>query len=944
MNLLKAKSHRIPHQLFTIILFFSLAVFLYAIWIRFGTYYFIDSYLPFNPKLDRYIFSFPWLYVAGHGEPFSDYIVWRFLTFPFYVGYLIGLSVELTQMLLFVSVLFLSGYGTYLLFLELFPKSCEGIVERVAFLGVSCVYMCNFYVIYAPLYDNQFLWFVYSLSPWFIISVLKGYKYGGGSRRMAWFIITLLISIPIAFFFIVYPAVPALLFLISVYIFLIIELGEDKFNLVGRLKYVSLVLLGIISVNFWIVGFFVSSVNANIEGYSTNNTWYWVFQNMQNTSQGISAYFFPSPTAFSVVSGRYMLSPLLLLIPFFETLPIYLWKNLMRYRNRNAYIATILFLFVSESMIAGLSGPFRWLLIFLIGKEFLPMISIQNVWYVFGFSSVILFVLCIGFVIDFLSSLRSELKNNSKLNKKVKGHCPRSDRKELVYVITLLTISLVLISSQYYAWTPSAVPSESGVSAVTTFPGYYKNFANFVESNLGNHLVLGLPVGAGLEGLNWTDNRTGFIANSPLKWWAGAPSLIDGQVSGGDQNILFNVIYPIVTASDTHNFSRLLSAYNIKYVVLQNNFIHNWPGGPAPFNLSHLRSFLSNQSDLLLVKKFGPLWLYLNTLPTNIIGCTLPTYFNPTLSNPIGKFNSGNLNTSYYSSFSKQNNEVSLDGQVFFEGHLLVNNSTLSLTLRYVNVSGAESAAVFYAAEPLNMSTAVYNYIVVNYTSQKNTSLQIAGTSEYAGGNGGFYKINTPPNNIDGSNTIIFHAPFHINPLYLRLFIFVSNPQNNTNYSIIIHSMYIAKYVNFTDYPLYILSSPNSSAIPSVLQYNFTKTQLAEPKHLQYTEVNPTLYEVTVDSTSPYYLYFAQTFDSNWKLVGIDGQHLNSTHLLVDGSLNGWIVSKYGSYSFYIEFKTRNLYPSWMTYAVTIIGTVSILACLFKDSNTPLSRTRRGAR
>ncbi|MDS0256836.1 hypothetical protein ApAK_03965 [Thermoplasmatales archaeon AK] len=694
-------------------------------------------------------------------------------------------------------------------------------------------------------------------------------------------------------------------------------------NLKRKFSYILRISALLIAVNIWLLPYFLSLFNANVATYTSS--YYFVKYGVELGSFGAEAYNSPfvsietNQLNWAAFYGH-LLFTIMALSMVLEILPLILHRS----RFIKKYLLSLVFLLLLESLLAGVNGPLAPIFFLLIDHQSPILIPFQDPPVVYGFAIVLMF----AFIM--VLALKIFTDTNVNHNKSVVYYSKRlsgvKKLKSTKFFVAL--VAVVILSSEVYLWTPEATPTYIGnpnVKAITYFPSYYSEMVGYVSAHLGDHLILGLPVGAGLEGLDF--GNTSFIANNPLEWWGGVASLFNGQVSSFDQEIYLTQIYNIVTYSNTTNLAKLLASYNIKYVLLQTNFIKTWDGGPQAFNITHLENFLNVQKNLTLVKRFGPLWLYKDEMPMAMVFSTVPVYFNPTPESPIGIYS---LNYTFFTSFTRTNDELIIGNEKIYQGHLFVNNSSMVLSQYYIVANGSKSSSVFYSTHPINVSSFEYPYVVVNYTSSYNVSLSILVHDEPSGkGAGGYYyiygyPITTGGINLPGTKTVVFANPFvYIKPQYFSLNISVSDPQNNTNYSLRINDMYLAKYTNYSEYPFFIMNTNFSNEHMAILKENINNSGIAVPGYLTWKEISPVKYQVDVNASAQFFIAFSQTFDGNWEVVDSNGANIPSQHLLYNGFGNAWIINDTGNYTFYIMYRANKLYPVSRTVTEAIsIGTV----------------------
>lgn len=76
---------------------------------------------------------------------------------------------------------------------------------------------------------------------------------------------------------------------------------------------------------------------------------------------------------------------------------------------------------------------------------------------------------------------------------------------------------------------------------------------------------------------------------------------------------------------------------------------------------------------------------------------------------------------------------------------------------------------------------------------------------------------------------------------------------------------------------------------------------------LDYTQITPTLYKVPIESDSPFFLVFLQSYAPGWRLI-IDNEETES--IRVNGFANAFYVSKSGKYEASLEYTPQRLFET----------------------------------
>ena len=112
---------------------------------------------------------------------------------------------------------------------------------------------------------------------------------------------------------------------------------------------------------------------------------------------------------------------------------------------------------------------------------------------------------------------------------------------------------------------------------------------------------------------------------------------------------------------------------------------------------------------------------------------------------------------------------------------------------------------------------------------------------------------------------------------------------------------------------------------------------------LSYTKLSPSEYKVHINATQPFYLFFSEAFDSDWKIAGANSEwysipfsgDLSENHTVAFGFGNSWYINKTGSYDITVFYQPE----SYQYYA--IIGSGVSLGLLITYEIIQFARKRK---
>lgn len=941
----------------------AMASFVSLIWTQGKLIYFLNENLPMNPSIDMWLYLQPWVTIYGHGGPYNALDLFIY-SIPFYILSRIGLDLTQSLEIIFYTILLISGISFYKLCSVLLPDNYSFNVRFASFAG-AIFYMNNLYVMEALLANAYLEWEAYAVIPLFIFVSLRIIR-GSGSiaLKSSYFIILAACSIVIGNLSEPYPPVIAI-FLLSIFTIVIFSAWNYKASLRGKIRFLrlSLPLLVLIAVNAFQIPVFLNQAKADASIFSGSQM-YWVFYNLRAvgsaypisyalrwpilTQPGNSDFgsMYNFPVTASYLSITYLFVSLV--VPLLVYLPVLFTKRNLA-STGIIYFAALFVALFTETIIATYSGPFA-VLIPVIFKPGSLFNGLQDPLLAVGWLTTLCVSICISF--GFLFILARTHRHYSWEKVRLLPFLRRRSTNRVLAVAILI----VLLLSQYQAWTMDAAPAFNGITSRVTFPSSYAELEEFLHQNSNNSLVLGLPVAGGLEALNFSPGNV-MWASDPIPLTIGKSTLMDGSdaITVNDQNLYYNIIYNVITYDgNTRNFTNLLDAMNVRYVVLQTNMVSNVPGGPAPFNVNLIQHFLSIQNNITLIKKFGPYFVYQNTGLSSFSWLGKPYYFNPTFETPI---NSMTVNKTFLESFSNEDFFDTVNGTNIVFGGSYFSNGSLTEYVNYTTRLKIGNVYNAFSTTPLDLNSTDYNNVILNYSSNSPnttiflqlfsgpvTSQNITGTWPYIYSSEFLNpRSNAIPPPSEGNKTVVFEIPqdYRGNRIEsMRLFIQFT-PQPNQNYSVTFHNITFAQYVSNQQWPLLFLDNQQfNSPIISSLAFNDSVSYSDHIVDVSVTKISSTRFSARLTNVSRgNILVFSESFSPYWILETPSGSYINSTHLIIDSYANGWILNESGNFSILFIYNSPSRH---ILEYVILAGLMSLLLfliyILFEYRNANCSR------
>jgi len=91
-------------------------------------------------------------------------------------------------------------------------------------------------------------------------------------------------------------------------------------------------------------------------------------------------------------------------------------------------------------------------------------------------------------------------------------------------------------------------------------------------------------------------------------------------------------------------------------------------------------------------------------------------------------------------------------------------------------------------------------------------------------------------------------------------------------------------------------------------------------REINVEKENPTYYKLNVDSTTPFFLIFGESYNDKWKAFVNDKYEIpNEYHFVANGFANAWYVNKTGNFTIILEYTPQRLFNLGLEISLTII-------------------------
>lgn len=944
------------------------------LWLHGDLLFFWDAILPFHPASDIYFYSFTWNQAIFNGIPNAANEWLGYFLVMYFLHDIFHLTLPLSQLTLFYSLFTFSGLTMYRLIKYLNVENYDANFSLPAFAG-ALIYMFNFYVDLFLLSDFFESWFLYSLLPLIILVILSGIR-KSVKKEPYWIdILYLLILFQIvSVSFWEEPYLIWAIFIIFIFVFNYILQNRNSYNHVNYLAILKFSLLSfsmVIITGLWYIYIYIQTLIESLKsispsGISGDLVAYHILINSLTTLGSepfkralyiIAIYptYSPPPGGLFIWQSVYkiILSPLNLI--FFISAIIFLFviffpltqKNSSKneiFRNKLLYGSIFILVFFG---LQGINPILRWSINVLLTLKF-PYISLlygTNMQFLI-FPLIFFYAIAGSKTFLAMDELKGQKITNARLPKKRRLKSRIIFKKNIIRkhlkLITFVLLITVVAIYPWYMWTPYATPVYNTgyegriIPSVVNIPNYVYEMTDYIQSNANNSNTLILPTSNNF--LTMSFNKSSFADDQYPALMFGSPVLFQqdiafNNVTSDIENIIYN---PLLIGN---NLSNYLSALNVKFVVLNKDFIIG-AGNYFYENISYLQNLLQYQPNIQLVKTFGPLQVYENMGNTGIIQIGNAVHFILNASHPYGC--SSIIRNLSAKGFQKSNLPP-VNYNITNNGSITLENNKLISKLNPVN---------FINNNPLNINLTKYHYLSVTFkTSDSNVSLYVAGSSGFY--NGSFGETILQPLNLTSN---VLSPLLYVNSTNFKTFVYplygqppmwyshfnrthnytlnsltfslsfnhlIANESGSIEISNLTVSEFISQNQNF-DFMANGINTKDQVLVPNDIYTNntsFSKMSLSSK------EINPTKYVVKIkNANSPFILDFKQNFNSGWKIY-INGKESDISHFTADIYNNGWLLTQKGNYTIEIIYEPQHEYDVviWISfYSFVLIAAVII--------------------
>ena len=941
-------------------------------WLHGDLLFFWDEVFPFHSGSDIYYYSFTWGQLYGSfGNPIqpNEYLIYFFLIFLMHNIFF--LSYTLSQTLLIYSLFVLSGLGMSKLILFLSNYQMTNKFFLVPLSG-GLLYMFNFFVSGFLFADFNVVWFTYALLPFAILIFLKGLKLALRDEKYHKYV--LYFAVLVQLMSIGFSLTPYfILFIILLFVVLLNTIRNEldithRINKKRVLHYLIYIIILVFVTGLWWEYAFIQSVfldittlsSAGIYSFQANymisefttgglsqiKRFFYVFASYPIPNAAIGANIFSWQSVYINSSSVFIiLASVFIFLIFF---PLFFGKSKGKVIIRNSILYPTIIL-ISFIDLKGLN-PLNSVLVHFATYYHIPFLG-------FLYATKQEFL---GFILIFLDSIAFSktiyilCSNEFKIATKIDTPHFESLRKKKIRllhrlnvkkIIALIVIVIIIGIYPWYMWTPLEAqvyhPNHNSVVPSTVdFPNYFYSLNNYLNTHSNGSDTLILPETYVFYGMNFTNSS--FVDDSPAGLISGSPVVYHLDPSNNVYQYIENIIYDNLT-SGKQQFTNLLSAFNIKYILLNTIFID--ANAYPYYNITYLIHFLEMQQGIVQVARFGPLILYLNTRYQGIIQVGEPIYDNTTISYPNGSISllhsKGLPNNMIYKNASFISGEPKITV-------LNITSSKISLFYPRFNAS-INPVVINLNSSPIPINITQYPYLSITFNSSPyglasiysydyfayiingvriNASTQLIAVNP----SGQLLNLGSAQNPYYSSRLVeplVFHLSCkslfpnitsNVSDLVMERFslglLFLGNTNQSSNFNV--YSIVFSKTMPTFNTDMILLNvTGTKNLILSSSNKMIHSSSMVVPSY-SFREMNPTRYIVKIkNSTTPYAIFLKQDYSNEWN-ISINGNPcLNAIHFKADGFGNGWYINKNGNYTVTIIYTPQQIYDKLVVVSIT---------------------------
>ena len=531
------------------------------------------------------------------------------LTFPlsafFAISEVLGLTVVMTEKILFYFVFTVSGLSMYYLTTRLLgTKSYTFRCLAGLFSGIF--YMLNPYVAINILPVRQVSFMIYALFPLILAFFIKGLHDKQTFKSAIFFVFTLLLVTSV---FVDPSFIPLTLFPLFVYLLYFLLINRSKICILLALKFslLSAALWTLLNL-YWLIPdlYFASNELAKV-----TNAYGSVGMSFQAIIQLNSAPILGAVRLLGywaldagykgdpyIVWSSVYQNPLLIIIGFLIPLIAFI-PLLIKTQNKLVIFFSILAI-VSLFLMNGSYSPIgNW--VYMNIPLFAPLFNTPYLR--FGMYLTIAYAFLIGF------SLSSFFSNSSMYLRKI-----RVFMRRIIQGIPIIVLLFLIVGVYAFPlWTGDVIRPDTAVIKSNRYqiPTYYHDASNWLGTDPTHFNILTLPLSKlGYAEFKWENG--GYGGPHPAEWLF--PKHILTSTSAG--NGLVGLASQLIINNDTTAACNLLSLMNVKYVLFQGDTNWEYVEGNPSWIVSNtpdqLQSILNSTPALSLEETFGKLGFYKN--------------------------------------------------------------------------------------------------------------------------------------------------------------------------------------------------------------------------------------------------------------------------------------------------------------------------------------------
>jgi len=550
----------------------------------------------------------------------------------------------------------------------------------------------------------------------------------------------------------------------------------------------------------------------------------------------------------------------------------------------------------------------------------------------------------------------------------------------------IATVGVILVLTTIYV-SPFLSGDLKGNLKTLDFPNEYDKASNWVNDQDGVFKVLWLPTGSGYV----------YESGSNVSWHSDYYSLFSPKPGGfQDVNYRYHFISEhwledLLYENGPDSLGRVLGLYGIKFIVLRTDSeITQWAavssGKVWERKTEMISSNLKQQGDLKQIGQIGGIWIFENEDNSPIVYATnSANVVVGDLSSLLSLSNSGfdfQNQTLIFASQQSKPQAIKLADRIVTQN----DNQPIDIMVPFLPAECVIDPGRYVHTPEIEGEWSNLHHLYWWYDTDYQAALEDCAFTKgnnatlnipFHVGETGEYVVWVKAYQGERNGRILFrlgdstvkevdmHSQTSGGYVWEELGVFELNKGLNTlemssNTESVVARLIIAPKPQFDDALAEVdrlLESKNTIALPNLLSETSGESYATSVPELEFTELDPTKYQVRIKAEKPFVLVFSESYDDGWKAyVNSQGGETNwveaflhksipsENHFIVNGYANAWYVDPAelgvgGEFSITLYYKPQSLfYLGLIISGLTLAGCIGVIAWVWRRGSRPKKR------